>query len=482
MTQNLITLILSLLDSFFMASFFPTAIVFIFFGIDDFLIDAIAGVNRLGPRKLSTEEYQYIYQIPEKRLAILIASWKEGGILRNMIRGNLGLIQYKNVSFFLGVYPNDLETIKDADLLQSEFESVHKITNAVNGPTTKGQMINHLIREISKFEKYNKIEFDAFIIHDSEDIINPHAFKIMNWKLSNHDFVQVPVFSLPLSWRSLVAGTYVDEFSEAHTKDMLVRNHLGAPLPSAGVGTAVSRKLVNGICLAQGGELLNSDSLTEDYELGLSTQRFGAKSNFACYFLSKPSGSEFIATREYFPKSFLRSIRQKTRWTLGIAFQGWEHLGWKGSLSHVYFLYRDRKGPFCNVITGFALLLFLYYLTRNQYNPSLTLNIDSKGFFSILLWVNFFLMLNRVFQRMRSVFWVYGIKMAITVPIRFPVANTINAIAAFKAIYQYFKIRYFNVKPVWVKTEHELPTRFGIIPSTEQSSKLMSDLNATRRP
>ncbi|MEX5669605.1 glycosyltransferase family 2 protein, partial [Pseudomonas neuropathica] len=51
-----------------------------------------------------------------------------------------------------------------------------------------------------------------------------------------------------------------------------------------------------------------------------------------------------LCVRELFPDTFRTAFRQKARWTLGIGLQGWEQMGWSGSLANRYLLFRDRKG------------------------------------------------------------------------------------------------------------------------------------------
>lgn len=454
---------LSSMDSFVISFIFSTAILFLFFGIDDLFIDLCALVFRLKPEKLSMSQYRQLDQVPQKRIAILIAAWQEAGVLRQMVRGNASHLQYGHYDFFIGVYPNDDGTREEALLLQNEFPNVHVILNAIPGPTSKGQMLNELVRGVFRNEKeFGGRKYDAFLIHDSEDLIHRDALKLINSELNHSDFIQIPIFSLPVSQWNWVAGTYMDEFSEAHTKDLLVRQKLGAPIPSAGVGTALSRRLVLTYCKAQVGNLLNERSLTEDYELGTSTANFKMRSSLPCFYLEQPSGKvDYIATREYFPKSFSTSIRQKTRWTLGIAFQGTEHLGWSGSLVHKYFLYRDRKGPISNALSGLALLLFAYSLVRMVQDASYAEALTNHGQLVTLFLINALFMVNRLVQRMICAARVYGWKTAALVPIRLPIANVINAVAAFQATGQFVKSKAFGVAPRWEKTTHELPAGFG---------------------
>ena len=460
---------LNSLDLFATDASLPILYLFLFFGIDDFFIDVCAWILRVKPKELKSLHLDQIRQIPEKKIAVLIAAWKEEGVLKHMIRGNLAAIQYTNYTFFIGVYPNDLETLAEANQLAAEIPNVVIVVNSQEGPTCKGQMLNVMVREIVKIEKIDNVPFDAFIIHDSEDLIHGLEFQIVNGELNHHDFVQIPVFSLPVSRFSFVAGIYIDEFAESHTKSVLVRNILGAPIPAAGVGTAVSRKLVQECLEKQGGDLLNIRSLTEDYELGLNTQTFGMHSKFSCYFFLKPDlKREYIATREYFPRSFKASVRQKSRWTLGIAFQGLENLGWKGTVLHRYFLFRDRKGPFCNALVIVTLSLLIYMSVRLFFRDALDTEIlaNSLDYFQIepLIEINLFFMLNRFFHRVWSVKIVYGWKLALFSPIRWPLANVINFLAALKATHQYIQNKILGTQPKWIKTAHELPEGFGGAP------------------
>jgi hypothetical protein len=54
----------------------------------------------------------------------------------------------------------------------------------------------------------------------------------------------VPAFSLNRGKSAHVASTYMDEFAERHTREMIVRDAVGACIPSAGVGTCMTKKLL----------------------------------------------------------------------------------------------------------------------------------------------------------------------------------------------------------------------------------------------
>lgn len=437
-----------------------TALSILFLTLDDLFIDLISILYRIGPKELSEEELKQLHSLKEKKIAIMLANWKEAEVLQRMITGNLRQIQYHNFDIFLGVYPNDTATWNEANILAKKYPNIFVIVNSQHGPTTKGQMLNEIFSKIISSEKLTGVKYDLFMLHDSEDIIHPLSLKLINVEAEQNDFIQVPVLSLPVGQKQFVANTYVDEFSESHGKELCVRSFLKAGVPSAGVGTAFNRRLALHMLNLQG-ELLRSETLTEDYFLGILAHLHGFKSAFVNRFVKLNDGrKDFIATKEYFPQMTAASIRQKTRWTTGINLQGFILLGWGGNLRTRYFLWRDRRGLLNSIVisSSFILIVVLFsYEVSGKDQPSF---IASPFFFYITL-VNTAQMLIRIFQRMRYVAFFYNIPTALTVPLRWLVANYINTMASFKAFQIYTQSRINNTQPKWVKTEHILPADFG---------------------
>lgn len=437
-------------------------VLYFLLGIDDFFVDVCAFLFKAKPKHLSYTDFQNIKNLPEKNLSLLVASWKEGDVIDRMVAGNLNQIKYANYKIYLGVYPNDMLTVEKAYQMKRRYPlKVEVIVNSKDGPTSKGQMLNYMFSEILKSESVTEKYSDAFIIHDSEDIIHPFGFKIMNWKLLENDFVQIPVFSLPLENKYLVGGSYADEFAEHHTKDMIVRDKLGSYIPSAGVGTAISRELALKYFMLDNGEVLTSNCLTEDYVLGGLAKRRGFKSTFACYSYEKSvDETEIIATREYFPKMFNRAVRQRSRWIVGIAFQSAKFLGWKGSFIDKLFFWRDRKSPYAYFVTFVGLVtampLGFDYIFFD-------INLDVGPTLQVLLYCNLFLMMNRFYQRLMASSRLYGVPFALLTPVRFVIANVINILASYKAYNQYHYSQKTGQEVAWIKTEHELPAGFGEI-------------------
>jgi len=438
-------------------------IAYLVSGLDDLWIDLVALVRRIRPRRLSGDEVREIEAKPERVIAILVPAWKEASVIRRMLAGNSTAIRYTRFHFFVGVYPNDPETLAEVEKAAREYPRIHAVVNSRPGPTTKGQLLNHMIRQSRRVEKDIGVRFDAFVLHDAEDLIHAFSLKLANHLLDRFDYVQLPVFSLPTPAHQLVSGTYMDEFAESHTKDLLVREALGAAVPSAGVGTFVSRGLALALFQNGGGELFDGRLVTEDYALGVRTHALGFGQHFAAYRLPQPmEGGDFVATREFFPRHVGRSIRQKTRWTTGIALQGWRTLGWPGSPANRYFLARDRKGLLCNplALLGYpvAALAGALALTDTAASAAL-LGSAPEAFW--LMGANAALMLNRLGQRISCSVRVYGWRQAWLVPIRWPVSVGINGIATLEALARNLRALVADVRVQWVKTEHELPAYFG---------------------
>lgn len=452
---------MGMFDSFFILLAFVVVIGGLVFTIDDLFIDMYALMKKLKPLLITSDSLTEIKARPEKNIAIIVANWKEAEVIGPMIRGNLRNIDYKRYTFFIGVYPNDLPTWEAAKKLEETYP--HKVVVVVNtqpGPTSKGQMLNEMARHIFQAEALHGLKFDLMLMQDSEDVLHRHSLSLMNYYSEQADFIQIPVFSFDVPARSLVGGVYIDEFAESHTKDLLVREALGAAIPSAGVGTLISRKLVQTLQGNQNGDFLKEDTLTEDYHLGMMTKELGFKSKFACVEYEKENGQrEFIATKEYFPSNFHASIRQKSRWTLGIAFQGFDNLQWRGAAIDKYFMWRDRRGPWNSILFVLSsLLLGLFVVARSFFSIPEEL---TSSIFQAVLMLNMINMSVRLIQRMRAVSRTNARLHVFLVPVRWLLANVINVGATFKAYRQYSEGRRTGKRPVWIKTEHRLPENFG---------------------
>jgi adsorption protein B len=457
------------------------ALLMFILGLDDLFIDLVYWVRRLIRRwriyeKFERADEERLYAIPEKPLAIMVPAWNEVGVVGEMARLAASTIDYENYQIFVGTYPNDGETQADVDAVCQHYPNVHKVVCARPGPTSKADCLNNIIDAILRFESEAKIQFAGFILHDAEDVISPMELRLYNYLLPNKDLIQIPVYPYAPEWKGFTAGHYVDEFAENHGKDVIVREALTGQVPSAGVGTCFSRKAISALLEDGDGIAFDVQSLTEDYDIGFRLKQKGMKCIFARYSVSNPKlaleqpwvfgmnreFSQVICVREHFPRDLQHAIRQKSRWIVGIVFQGTKNLGWsrKGLLN--YFLWRDRRGLIAYMLSFLVNLLFVVLIVmwlvtvvspESWRYPSI---LSDSSILPVLLWLNGFMLLNRLFQRGWFVTRYYGLGEGLLSAPRMMWSNFVNFFANLRALKQVMEMG-DSRRVAWDKTTHEFP-------------------------
>ncbi|EIG1459230.1 phage adsorption protein NrfB [Escherichia coli] len=436
------------------------AVIMFISGLDDFFIDVVYWVRRI-KRKLSVYRryprmsYRELYKPDEKPLAIMVPAWNETGVIGNMAELAATTLDYENYHIFVGTYPNDPDTQRDVDEVCARFPNVHKVVCARPGPTSKADCLNNVLDAITQFERSANFAFAGFILHDAEDVISPMELRLFNYLVERKDLIQIPVYPFEREWTHFTSMTYIDEFSELHGKDVPVREALAGQVPSAGVGTCFSRRAVTALLADGDGIAFDVQSLTEDYDIGFRLKEKGMTEIFVRFpvvdeakereqrkFLQHARTSNMICVREYFPDTFSTAVRQKSRWIIGIVFQGFKTHKWTSSLTLNYFLWRDRKGAISNFVSFLAMLMMIQLLLLLAYE---SLWPDAWHFLSIfsgsawlmtLLWLNFGLMVNRIVQRVIFVTGYYGLTQGLLSVLRLFWGNLINFMANWRALKQ----------------------------------------------
>ncbi|OYX14498.1 MAG: type II secretion system protein E, partial [Rhizobiales bacterium 32-66-8] len=251
------------------------AVVIMISSLDDLFIDAYywtreairaVTVNRTYRHKRLTAEH--LLAVPEQPIAIMVPAWMEANVISVMLDTMVNALEYRNYHIFVGTYPNDPDTIAEVERMRRRFKQLQRVEVPHPGPTCKADCLNWVVQAIFLFEQKHGIEFAGAVLHDCEDVIHPHELHLFNYLVPRKDLVQIPVMSLEREWFELVAGTYMDEFAEWHGKDLPVRESLSGMVPSAGVGTCFSRKALLALCADTANQPFNTESLTEDYDIG----------------------------------------------------------------------------------------------------------------------------------------------------------------------------------------------------------------------
>jgi len=457
------------------------ALLMFVLGLDDLFIDVVYWSRKLIRRwriyeKFKRADEERLYTIAEKPLAIMVPAWNEVGVVGEMARLAASTLDYENYQIFVGTYPNDAETQADVDAVCQHYPNVHKVVCARPGPTSKADCLNNIIDAILRFESEAKIQFAGFILHDAEDVISPMELRLFNYLLPSKDLIQIPVYPYAPEWKGFTAGHYVDEFAENHGKDVIVREAMTGQVPSAGVGTCFSRKAISALLEDGDGIAFDVQSLTEDYDIGFRLKQKGMKCIFARYSVTDPNlalqqpwafgmdrvFSQVICVREHFPRDWQHAIRQKSRWIVGIVFQGTKNLGWSPTGVLNYFLWRDRRGMISYLLSFLVNLLFLVLLAMwlvtviapNAWRyPSI---LSDSPLLSMLLWLNGLMLLNRLFQRGWFVTRYYGLAEGLLSAPRMMWSNLINFFANVRALRQVIAMG-DSRRVAWDKTTHEFP-------------------------
>ncbi len=429
--------------------------------LDGLAVDAAFFV-RLGWRRLTVYRHHARASAdtligPGAPMAIILPAWDEAAVIGPMLRALTGGLDYPDYRVFVGVYPNDPATLEQVRGVGDP--RIAAVTCLRPGPTTKADCLNHLWRAVIADEAATDRRFRAVILHDAEDVVDPLELRVFDYLMPRLAMVQLPVEPIVDPDSPWISGHYLDEFAESHLKDMVVREGLGAAVPSAGVACAIDRELLGRIADAAGGSPFDADCLTEDYELGLKIKRLGART--ALVRIARPGGG-VVALREHFPAGLESALRQKSRWLLGIALSGWDRVGWSGGWADRLMLLRDRKAIVSALLTilGYAVAaLVLLDLALVAAVPAAQRFAPLVAAGSLLDWTLRFTtgaLVWRLVMRSTCTWHVYGWREGVSAVPRVVVANIINAMAAWRAVHRYVELRAGGVL-IWDKTAHRFP-------------------------
>ena len=458
------------------------AVVILLSSLDDLIIDVAYWLRRAWRaftiyRVHDRLDPDALYQPTEKPLAIMVPAWHETGVIGKMAELAATTLDYENYHVFVGTYPNDPDTQKDVDDACARFRNVHKVVCARPGPTSKADCLNNVLDAILQFEARANVEFSGFVLHDAEDVISKMELRLFNFLVARKDLIQLPVYPFERRWYDFTSAHYMDEFAEVHGKDILVREALAGQVPSAGVGTCFSRRAILALLADGDGIAFDVQSLTEDYDIGFRLRAKGMTEIFVRFPVPEPSEptrgrrrwtgksareAQVVCVREYFPNTLSTAVRQKSRWIVGIVYQGFKTHQWTSDPTLNYFLWRDRKGGFVNFASFIATVLLLQLIAlwiyeKSASDPYRFLSIfEGDRLITLLLTANLLAMINRMVQRVFFVTGYYGLVQGLLSVPRLFWGNLVNFLANCRAIRQI--LTQGDARRVaWDKTTHDFP-------------------------
>lgn len=388
--------------------------------------------------------------------AIFISAWEEADVIGHMLSHCRRAWPDDDIRIYVGCYPNDYKTMAAVDQAAARDPRIQMVINSKHGPTSKADCLNSLWRQLLEDQKSGAPNVRAVVLHDAEDVVHADSLRVFSYYLQQHDFVQIPVIPLVNRNSYWISGHYCDEFAEAHGKAMVVRGAVDAGLPAAGVGCAFSIAALHAIAQRQeaagnGNTPFDADSLTEDYELGLSIKELGGSGVFV---RRRGMDGELVATSEYFPGDFGSAARQKSRWMAGIALLGWERMGWRGNFAEKWMRLRDRRAVLAALVLCAAYLAMICVTivwVATWFGLYTAGPIDHA--LALLLFCNAAMLVWRAAFRFGFTWAQYGFVQGLMSVPRIFIGNIISIMAARRALVGYIK-ELGGHKLTWEKTTH----------------------------
>lgn len=384
--------------------------------------------------------------------AIFVPAWREAEVIGATIRHALSVWIQPDLRIYAGCYRNDRATAEAVIAVANGDTRLRLVIHDRDGPSTKADCLNRLYRALCVDEGRAGATARMVVLHDAEDMVDRHALTVLDTAIGDADLVQLPVLPVPVRGARWISGHYCEEFAEAHTKGMVVRDALRAGLPSAGVGCAIARSMLGKLADLRGADgPFAAECLTEDYELGLGVAALGGRQRFL---RRRAADGRLVATRACFPGRLDDAVRQKTRWIHGIASQGWDRLGWSRRPSELWMRLRDRRGPLTALVLAVAYLLVLLTalgvaLAWAGLAPPLRLT----PLLETLLWINLAGFAWRAVWRCAFTTREYGLAEGLFAVLRIPLANFIAILAGRRALWAYVR-SLAGAAPRWDKTHH----------------------------
>lgn len=466
------------------------AIGIMLIGVDDLLFDGLwMAAARRGGRansRLYPDEpvqgglartFSDLYGIEQSRMppgvdgafAIFLPVWDEYQVLPDTLAHMLAAWDGEDFCIYIGCYPNDQRTILSVSGTASVDNRLRLVVADRPGPTTKGHNLNQMWLALGADERATGRRYAAIILHDAEDIVHPDELALYRRMLPRHSMVQIPVHAIVNPASQWISGHYADEFAEAHGKELALRSALGLPIPSAGVGCALSRDAVSLLAMERDGLPFRADSLTEDYEIGILIGTYGLSATFVS---EHTQTGDPIVSKGEFPGILRASVRQKARWITGIALAGWGHLGWPalpavkqqtgrfGTWLSYWMLWRDRRTPLAAIVMLAAYLGVGLSLVHAGGRWLLGWEaMDWGRWMDALLAINMVMLSWRMIMRAYFTRRTYGWKQGLLSLPRAFVANVVAIMASYQAVKLYFQmVRSGQV--VWAKTDHSKSVRY----------------------
>ena len=382
----------------------------------------------------------------EQPIAILVVFWKQPVAMTAMLEHLQDSLKYRNFTIFVGVYPNDTDTIVALERLRAQRTGIERIDVPHSGPTCSADALNWVVEGVFSHEARESVQFAGMVVQGSGDTLHPLSLAYFNYLLPRKDLIQLPVASLDQPWHALVAGAVMDEYAQVHGKDLVLRERAGI-VPSAGAGMCLSRRAVQALVRVTCAKPFDISSLGEDYGVSRTLSGLALRTLFGV-FPPETEPHEAAAVplpvRRHFPATFARACRQKARRLLDLLVQSGKPALPIQPFMAQYLLAREKKFTVVPFVVASAYLLAALAV--------LTDNFGRETGWGTLILVVAFLMLSRLAHRVYFTTRLYGWRHGVMAVPRAVVGHAVDLVATLRAWRCYAAHTLQGEKLTWDKT------------------------------
>src|SRR5262245_51102889 len=121
-------------ETIFLVLAYVAVLGFLISGLDDLFFDSHFLLYLLRHRKKPRVTLDQLKLVPEQWIAIFVPAWQEGGVVNKMAEYAARILHYEKYDLFIGVYPNDAETMGCVDQICAHNPRIHKVVVPHPGP------------------------------------------------------------------------------------------------------------------------------------------------------------------------------------------------------------------------------------------------------------------------------------------------------------------------------------------------------------
>lgn len=387
----------------------------------------------------------------EQPIAILVAAWKEPAALTAMLERLQATLGYRNFQIFVGVYPNDVDTIVALERLSAQHERIQRVDVPHPGPTCRADALNWVVEGVFAYEAREGTAFAGLVVHGMGDVLHRLSLAYFNYLLPRKDMIALPVAALDQPWHALVAGTVMDESAQSYSKGAVLRER-AAFVPAAGAGVCLSRRAVQALVRLTCAKPFDVASLSDDYGVSRALARLDLRT-LSGEFPADIEPQEIVATplaiRRHFPTTFARAYRHKARRLLDLLLNRGSRLPRGLSPGARYLQLRQTKFVVMGFVVALAYLVAALALLTGTLAPG--------GAWGVLTGVLALLLVGRLAHRAYFTTRLYGWRHGAMALPRAVVGHALDLMASLRAwrLYALHTVR--GKKLTWDKTMQPQP-------------------------